>query len=334
MLLQKKALYNLIQLNLPRIESGDLQMGELQNWQKENYRDKSLESLFQQLKSLGIHLSLEQWQEYGSISEDPEQIVEALANQRNPLEKDQIFLVIFELWRRYFPEKRTLSIFCDELDNQMMAYDLGKPNQVADSLAYLEQILDEHVDRGLLPHKAFELIQMYCAGDISSFLFDYILAEIDAGNHTYATDLLDGFRNYIQVTPWFSYLEARTILLQDPEEGYERLEKMLANTPLDTPVELLEEILFFLANSGNHSLFYACALKTLPLLRQEGEFKEFLEACYAHYDFLELKKPALAIARLFHNRSKIPIYTPLNPCDSDLTTCRTILDQKLHFAEE
>lgn len=334
MLLQRKALYNLIQLNLPKIEAGELQMGDLQSWQKENYRDKTVEALFQQLRGLGIHLSVEEWQAYGNTCEEPEQIAEALGNNRNPLEKDQIFLIVFELWRRFFPEKRTLSIFCDELDNQMMAYDLGKPNQVADSLAYLEQILDEHVDQGLTPHRALELIQMYCASDIESFLFDYILAEIEAGNHSYSTDLLDSFKPFVKETPWFAYLEARADILADPEEGYDRLEQFVQRVHAEMPIQLLEEVLFFLANTGNHSLFHALAIKTLPLIRLEADFKEFLEACYAHYDYLELKKPALAIARLFHSRTQIAPDHPLPPSDRAVTQIRTILDQKIHFAAE
>ncbi len=333
MLLQRKALYNLIQLNLPKIEAGELHMGDLQQWQKENYREKSDETLFKQLIALGIQLDPPSWISLAGSCDDPEEIAEALGKNRAPLEKDQIFLILFELWRRHFPEKRTLSIFCDELDNQMMAYDLGKPNQIADSLAYLEQIFDDHVDQGIEPHQAFQLIQMYCAGDISSFLFDYILAEIEAGNHAYATELLDAFKRFVPNMIWFEYLQARADILADPEEGYDRLEQLIEKSDANTPLDLLEEILFFLANSGNHTLFHSLAIKTLPRLRTEADFKEFLEACYAHYDYLELKQPALAIARLFHSRS-FPSESPLNPNDPALSRLRTILDHKIHFAEE
>jgi hypothetical protein len=334
MLLQRKALYNLIQINLPRIESGELHMGDLQIWQKENYREKSTELLFQQLHGLGIQMDTVQWETIGRTSEEPEEIVENLAKTREPLEKDQIFLIIFELWRRFFPEKRTLSIFCDELDNQMIAYDLERPNQVADSLAYLEQILDDHVDRGVKPHKALELIQMYCASDITSFLFDYILRVVESGNHTYATELLDSFKRYVQKTTWFEYLEARAAILADPEEGYDLLEKIIKKVKSDSPLELVLEMLFYLANTGNHTLFHMLALKTVPLLTVESDFKDFLEAVYAHYDYLELKTPALAIARLFHNRASIPTNQPLDPSERALTQITAILNQKIHFAEE
>jgi hypothetical protein len=334
MLLQRKALYNLIQLNLTRIESGELKVSDLQKWQIANYREATTEELFQQLHELDIPLDTGNFEAFGKSFEAPEEIVETLAKERPPLEKDRIFLILFELWRRFFPEKRTISIFCDELDHQMMAYDLEKPSEVADALIYLQQLLEEHVDQGLEPKKAFQLIQMYCANDLESFLFDYILHEIDANNQSYASELLDGFKRFAKDPIWFDYLAARTDILADPEEGYEHLEKVIQQVEADTSLDLVEEMLFFLANSGNHSLFYALAKKTIPLLRVEEDFREFLEACYAHYDYLELKQPALAIARLFHSRASIALETPLLQADPALVEMRTILEHRLHFAEE
>jgi hypothetical protein len=334
MLLQKKALYNLIQLNLNRIEAGELKVGKLQQWQITNYREKTSEELFQELHQLGVNLGVENFEGYGKNFEAPEEIVEAFAKERTPLEKDQIFLILFELWRRFFPEKRTLSIFCDELDYQMVAYDLEKPSEIGDALVYLQQLFEESVDQGLEPTHALQLIQTYCANDIESFLFDYILNEIDANNHSYAVELLEGFKRFVKKQIWFDYLAARTAILDDPEEGYERLERVIDQTDEETSLDLMEEMLFFLANSGNHSLFYMLAKKTLSLLKLEGDFQEFLEACYAHYDYLELKQPAFAIALLFHARTSLSPGQPLLQSDPGLLEMQAILDQKLHFAEE
>ena len=54
MFLQRKAIYNLLQINLPRIESGELKVAELQPWQTENYRKKSTDMLIEDLHDLGI----------------------------------------------------------------------------------------------------------------------------------------------------------------------------------------------------------------------------------------------------------------------------------------
>lgn len=334
MFLQRKALYNLIQLNLSRIETGELKIADLQPWQIADYRSKPTEELFHELSTLGVHLVIEDFENYGKNFEAPEEMVEKLAKEREPLEKDRIFLILFELWRRYFPEKRTISIFCDELDHQMMAYDLEKPNEMPDSLAELQLLLEEHVDQGLDPQQALQMIQLYCANDIESFVFDYILAEVDDGNQKYAAEILDGFKRYLKDSPWFEYLEARCSILDDPEEGFERLEKLVHKMQVNTNLELLEEILFFLANSGNHSLFYTLAKKTIPLLKSEEDFKIFIEACYMHYDYLELKYPSLAIAKLFYARASIPNTEPLSQSNPALLELRAILEQKLHFAED
>lgn len=275
MLLQRKALYNLIQLNLPRIETGELKIADLQSWQLANYREKTVEELFQQLKGLGITLGSDQFEAYGKHFEAPEEMVEELAKEREPLEKDHIYLILFEMWRRIFPEKRTLSIFCDELDNQMIAFDLQRPNQVADSLVYLQQLLDEHVDQGLDPKQAFQLIQMYCANDIESFLFDYILAAIEGDNQSYALELLDGFRRYVAGSPWFAYLNARALILEDGEEGYSQLEKLIEQTHADTSLELIEEILFFWQTRATTLFFIPSQKKPFPCLRKKRILKSF-----------------------------------------------------------
>lgn len=334
MFLQRKALYNLIQLNISQIERGELKIADLQAWQITNYRDKTTDELFKELNSLGILLVSGDFEVYGKNFEAPEEMVEVLAKERPPLEKDQIFLILFELWRRFFPERRTISIFCDELDHQMMAYDLEKPNEIADSLAALQLLLDEHVDQGLNPPQALELIQIYCANDIESFLFDYILAEIEGGNSSYATELIDGFKRYVKGSPWFAYLEARCLILDDPEEGFEKLEHLIETIHDRSYLELLNEMLFFLANSGNHSLFYTVAKKVSPFLKTEEDFKVFLEACYLHYDYLELKYPALAIAKIFYARASVSNDSHLSQADPALCELRSILDKKLHFAEE
>ena len=334
MLLQRKAFYNLIRLNLPRIEAGELPITDLQEWQTANYRNKTTEELLQQLKGLQIDVGSSGFEVFGAHFEAPEEIVEVLAKEREPLEKDQLFLIFFELWRRIFPEKRTISIFCDELDNQIVAYNVGTPHAIADALTHLQQLLDEQVDQGLGAHQAFQLIQIYCANDLESFLFDYILAEIDAGNYSYAKELLDGFKRYVQDPIWFDYLQARSAILEDPEEGYELLERVIEEIHPNMDLDLLEEMLFFLANTGNHSLFYILAKKVLPLLKTEEDFQEFLEACYAHYDYLELKLPSLAIAALFYSRNGCDPENPLLQSDPGIKEIRTILDQKVHFAEE
>lgn len=329
MLLQRKAVYNLIQLNVHKIFTGELRISDLEHWQLEDYRAYPTETLFHCLKTLDVKLDYGDFEKYANSFEDPEEMTDALTEGRSALEQDRIFLIVFELWRRILPEKRSLSIFCDELDYQMMCHDLEKPSQIQDSLIYLQKLLDEHVDQGLDPQKAFQSIQQYCANDIESFLFDYILQQIDLGNLSIASELLEGFSRYPRDTIWFDYLNARTATLEDPELGYIQLEKIITKITKKTRLDLVEEILFFLAASGSHTLFTKLAKKAVLFLEREEDFQEILEASYVHYDHLKLREQAFAIAEMFHQRAHIKPETPLSKEDSDLDKLRHILNQKL-----
>ncbi len=321
----------MIQLNLNRIESGDLDMGKLQKWQTENYRDYPTEALFSRLSSLEIQISAQDFETLGKGLEDPEQMLEKLVKEEEPLAQDQVFLLIFELWRRIFPEKRTLSIFCDELDYQITQHDLGHSSEIQDSLAYLQQILDEQVDNGLKPKEAFQLTQVYCANDLESFLYDYTLSLVDQSDLGYASELLEGFSPYLPDSIWFAYLVARVKILDDLEEGYEKLEKVIKKITKDTGGSLVEEILYYLANTGNHYLFTLLAKKTLLYLEFETQLLEFIEICYLHFDYLELKEPSLTLAEMFYNRPKKDPKNPISQADPYMSQLRSLLSQKLHM---
>ncbi len=331
MFLQRKAQYNLLQINLPRIESGELQVADLQPWQTENYREKSTDKLLEQLSQLGISFGNGDFSIYANQFEEPEELLDVVAAERDPLEKDRIFLLVFELWRRYFPEKRTISIFCDELDYQMTQHDLGHESDIEDILDYLQQILEENADKGLDPQEVFQTLQTYCANEIDSFLFDYALAQIEEGDHAYASELIEGFYPYIKDSIWFDYLKARIDFVDDPEEGSAEFEHVVDQVTNETRIDLVEEMLYFLADTGNHSLFYTLALKMFELMQVEEDFREFLEICYIHYDHLELKEPGFLLSEIFHRRNEIEPDASLDPYDADLKTVRAILDQKLHL---
>lgn len=331
MFLQRKALYNLLQINLPRIESGELKVGDLQPWQIEDYRSHSTDILFERLLSLGISFNNGDFSTFANRFDEPEELLDALTKEWEPLDQDRVFLLIFELWRRYFPEKRSLSVFCDELDYQMTQYDLGHENEIADELEYLLQILEENVDKGLDPIEVLNTIQTYCANEIESFVFDYILTQIEEKDYTYASELLERFTPFVKSSVWFDYLKCRIACNEDPEQGYALFDQIIREVNEESNIELVEEMLYFLADTGNHTQFYALAKKMFKLMQVEEDFREFLEICYLHYDHLAIAESASILSEIFHRRKKIASDTPLNARDHDLATLRGVLDQKLHL---
>ncbi len=203
MFLQRKALYNLIQLQITCIQADeDLDATKLEPWQTVNYREHSTECLVGELHSLNLKFDIGDLELYAKEFDAPEELAEHLAEELSPLESDRLFLVIFELWRRLFPEKQSLSLFCDELDYQIILYDAGQsdsPTDIQNAIAHLQLILDDNVDAGVKPAKAFEQIQTYCANGLEDFLYDYIFDQIEEGDEAYARDLLDGFYKFLEL---------------------------------------------------------------------------------------------------------------------------------------
>ncbi|MEZ5315128.1 MAG: hypothetical protein R3E91_02820 [Chlamydiales bacterium] len=328
MFLQRKALYNLLQINLPRINSGELKITDLQSWQIKNYRQESTDTLFDRLNELDISFNEANFLTYADRFENPEEMADSLAKKREPLEQDQIFLLIFELWRRYFPEKRTLSIFCDEVDYQMTHYDLGHESQIKDTIEYFLQILKDNVDKGFHPVDVLQTFQTYCANDIESFLFDYILSQIEENHLDYASHLFENFHPYIKKKMWFDYLNSRLAYTHKPELADNLLKKLITQVDEKTEIPLVEEILYFLAGSANHPLFYPLAKKMFDLIKIEEDFRELLEICYIYYDHLDAKEVRRVLSDIFHRRKSNPLNRSLTKADPDLIKVSAILNEK------
>jgi len=335
MQLQKKAAYNLVQLNLEELLKEE-EAGfpyHLDEWQKENFRDYSESRLFHDLVNRGIHLDRIAFEQRAKEFDTPEQMAESIAEHiDNSLVKDHAYLLIFELWRRFLPEKQTLSLACDEFDYLIKLYDMKELKEMTpmiDQLDLLRRILEENVDAGLDPKEAFAQVESHSANGIEDFLYDYILDLISEGDFEYAGDLIRGFYPYIRDPRWFDFLKARSLCLTDPEEGLEKLENVIQDDEHPANVELNLEMLAFLANSGNQPLFVELAKPTLSILQVEEDLTDFSKALlllYAKIGNVEEKKQLLS---LIEERSQIHKNTPLNPTDPDIDKLKKFLSHNL-----
>jgi hypothetical protein len=182
--IERRALYNLLRmnwLNEPTLS--------VESWQVEDYRSLPLPDLFERLKQFNIQLDRVSFIAYADECDSPEDLTEHLIGDRNlpTAQEDQVYLLIFELWRRLMSEKPSLSILCNELDHQIFLYDrheLDNPLALQDALTHFIEILDENVDEGIPPEQAFKLISPYFANDMETFLYDFIAEQIDEGNES------------------------------------------------------------------------------------------------------------------------------------------------------
>lgn len=287
MLINRRALYNSLRMNWvldPTIE--------VEGWQVEDYRAIPLDEILERLEDMNIRLDRGSFTAFAEDIDSPEDLTEALLQDSSIdiKQQDQVYLLIFELWRRLLPEKSCPSILCDELDHQIHLYDQEDPSSVegmADMLANLQVILDENTDEGADPHEVFEVINSGCANDIESFLHDYISDQIDQENYSYATELLEGFSHYVLDTRWFILLHARLISVNNPEEANQIVKELINEKGKNQDLEFNLEALSFLVSIGNKETFTRLAKESTSLLQIEDDFQTLVSISADFYHRLD-----------------------------------------------
>ncbi len=314
MKIQTKAIYNLLRLNAQETSGADVEP-----WALENLRDISLDALFQRLSVWGISLDKNSFISFAAECDTPEDLAELLQEESvSPKQHDQVYLLIFELWRRFLPEKQSLSIFCDELDHRIFLYDQGvfeSDEPIQDILANLQEILDENQDEGEDPLEIFQAISEYCAHDLEGFIYDYITELLDGGDVSYAQELAEGFFPFLPKSLWTQFLRARILSFSDPSKANAEVARILDKHP-DNETPFLFETLRFLSVSGEHRLFIAVIQKIIAQLQTEEEFEELLEIAADYYRRLDQDDVEMAIERLMKKRS-LKTFT-FDPRDPDL----------------
>lgn len=324
--IERRALYTSLRLNWlkdPTIAVSD--------WQVEDYREMPYSVLFERLKNNGINLDRVSFLAIADLQDTPEDLTDEVLSERHYDSElyDQVYLAVFELWRRLIPEKPCLSIFCDELDHQISIYDEGEidnSEQLQDIIANLQVILEENSDQGADPQNVLDYIATGCAHDIESFLLDYIADQIDNSNFSYASDLIEGFSDYINHQKWFDLQRARLIAQNDPR-GANRLVQQLLEDSLDCEdsLDFYLEVLHFFATEGDSSLFRTVFVKTLPMLKSEEDLQDLLDLCLEYHQNRDNNGKVVAVQTIQAERRNKPATLPLDPQDSALSTLRQLM---------
>lgn len=316
MQIQRRALYNLLRQNW--LLDADT---EAEEWQIEDYRELSLEKLFQRLSDLELPLDRNSFLAFAEECDSPEDLTDQLLLDRDdldPSEQDRVYLVIFELWRRILPERLCLSVFCDELDHQINLYDRGdlqRSESIQDVLANLQEVLDENADQGVDPVEVFNAVSEGCANNIDGFLYDFISDLLDDGNVSYAAELVDGLYNYIPDKKWFDFLRARILVETDPKTANALFAKLIGDVATDPDLEFCLEILAFMVLGGERLLFVALVQQVLPRIRHEADFQELLSICVDFYRRLDYEWEEQALQAILDARSDRSADDTVDPGD-------------------
>jgi hypothetical protein len=300
----RRALFNSLRMNWLSDPSA-----KVEQWQVEDYRSLLLTELYTRLRHFDLDFDRTSFTAMAGDVDSPEELCDGLIGDANllPVEEDQVYLLVFELWRRFITEKPCLSVFCDELDHQMFAYDQGnvvKEEEIQDAIANLEVVLDENTDEGADPAVVFESIANCCANDLETFLYDYISQQIDTHNLAYAADLLESFEPYFRDISWFEFLRARLYSNTDPEASNEIVKDLVKVIKKQQDLDLSLELLAFLAKGGKPELFLPLVRQTVSMLETEEDFQELLAICSDYYHFLDQDHEEQLVVDILKKRSK------------------------------
>lgn len=276
--MERKAVYHLLRLRQLRGENVDVE-----DWQVEDLRGLENEELFNRLAEFEIHLEPRSFIAFASESKDVESLTELLISEAHEEDFDQVFLLIFELWRRFCQERMTQDLICDEFDYLITSYDWDTGiyseeqliERLQDSWMLLLQILQEQQDQEGSGKEALALINKHCANDLESFLYDYLCACIDDEDYDYVQELTEAFLPYLENPTWFYILKTR---ISEVEEANEYLHRIYTDQKKSPNVDLLFDVLEHLCvcDIGEHFLSFFKLLH--PLLEKGSEDeRELLE---------------------------------------------------------
>lgn len=298
-----RAYYNSLQL-----AGRDCHDKDVQSWQVENYRLIETETLFERLEGLDITLDREGFVLYSKSVESPHELMLNLVpNDASALLQEKVFLLVFELWRRFVTEKLSLSVFCDEFDHQIELYEQGDVDDelLGVMLARLESILDGSVDQEQSPIEVFKLVKTFFAHNFEDFLYDFCTHLIDIDRRTLASEMIEGYYDYIEDKPWFDFLRMRMLAEEDLVEADEVIARFFVNM-MDTPnFELGLELLEFLAKAGKSQLFYNIYQTIVPLVQTEDDFKQMLKTVASFYSDVDFEMEHDFVHKLLSERSDI-----------------------------
>ncbi len=322
--MERKALYNSLRINARKNPSL-----KVQDWQIRDYHKMSTEALFASLEQFGLHVDRSLFLSLADEVESPEELSDHLISDEIPEDvADQIYLNVFELWRKLLPERQTLSIFCDQLDYEIEAHDQGDAatlERVEDALASLREILDQNLDEGGSPKELFAAIQESCAHDVEGFLYDFIEMEIENGNDKYAGELIEAFSPYVTAPKWFLFLKAQLVAKEDEISFKQLFHGLVQQAAKEKDPEFIFSLLFYAAQQGDKGSFLHLFQTIIPLLEVEEDLIDLITACEDFAHFRDDESLESTFRELILGRKGIEATRPFNPQDPVISVIRQAL---------
>lgn len=320
---QGRALYNLLQMNLKQNPAM-----EVEGWQVENYREIPEEELFKRLESFEIFLSKENFLLYVDECDSPEDLADCLYLEENYETHEQVFLTVFELWRRLAPHKQSLSLFVDEFDHLIEMYEEGNmecEEELQEALNSFQMILDDNVDEGGDVNEGYHFFSAFSCHDLEVFIYEYTAHQIDAENDLYASEIVDGFYPYVDNTRWFDLLRIRLVTAADPKEGKVMIERLLISLKEEPELYLLFETLHYLIHVEETEQFQMAYTQALDEIETIEDLRELLSLTAEYFNAIEKEKEEIFVSGILDRLKDKKSQDKIDPSDDSLQVLRDLI---------
>lgn len=275
----------------------------------EDYRKWTSPQLFEFLKKRGWMLDRPSFVAYADSCESAEELLDLLAAEEelDRDSEDELYLVIFELWRRFAGRSQSPEIICDELDYQIQAYDEGSQvdDKIEAALSHLVQFIQHETQKASEAQELFGLLNQMCAQDLEIFLFDFITDQAKAGALAYARELHTRFQNWVSKPLWWNFIAIHWI---GNDEASALLAHLLKQMDKQSDPDLVFEILSYLSEHDiamRFEAFLQIALKMSLEQEESEELASFIETYALHHEgwdeskrkFLKLLNQKISVSK-------------------------------------
>ncbi len=264
---------------------------EAEEWQIINYRNLSGQMLISMLKESGLIISratlLEMIERVASPEEFMEQECFRSISEKH---KEKLYLLFFEAYRRFAPDKPSLSIFCDELDYLIDQYEkdgVSSDEKLYEACLDLLEVLA--ANQTSEAKEVFDQINQYCAHDLETFILYYLLSQLKSGYKAETHHLLERFKPYLVRKRWVDLIVLRLIEDYNASNVKEELEKFSQDLFKSMDTDLVVQSLRFFTEIGKGGLFLTVFKKFIKRLTKREEIDSALKVLleYCHLNDLE-----------------------------------------------
>ncbi len=299
-----RALFNLLQLRY----KGQELPSSVESWQVEDYTKLSIAQLFSRLGKLGLSLNEASFLRAAEEVENPESLLQSLASKEESKIKLEIYLVIFELWKKLLPDRKPLSILCDALDHEIERLKSQKQFDseiLQEILLDLQYLFERAVDDGYIPEKVFIIINSYLAHNLEAFLYGYIKNQLDEENETEASEWIDGFYRYVPNKIALDFLKFRLLHISDSHDALKMIDPLIEKILEGSARKIAFDLLEFLSRFGSSEHFIESFKRLVPIIKTEKDFIDMLSIAGDFYQGLDKEIEESQIRDLIASRKDI-----------------------------